>query len=82
MVIGSCEGNAGARPDPTETVVFLPFSVLQAQTKVHFRMVLLSLKGRPVGPGFETEFVGVAVNVLFNGNMTGDPTKKLPAVQT
>lgn len=36
-----------------------------------------------MGPGCKTDFVVVvAVNVLFNGNMTGDPIEKLPTVQT
>ena len=82
MVISICEGNVGTRPHPTEAVVFLPFSLPQVQTKVYFRTVLLSLKERPLWPGCEMDFVVVTVNVLYNGNMTGDPIEKLPAVQT
>lgn len=80
MVPGRCEGNAGAGLDPTEAVVFFPFSLPQVQTKVHLRMVLLSLKKRPVGPGCETDFVVFKVNMLFYGNVSGDPIKKLPTV--
>lgn len=82
MVPGSCDGSVGAKLDPTKPVVFLPFSLPQVQTKVHLRMVFLSLKQRPVGPGCETDFVVVTVNMLFYGNIAGDPIKKLPIVQT
>lgn len=33
-----------------------------------------------MGPGCGTDFL--TLNVLFNGNMTEDPTEKLSAVQT
>lgn len=46
-------------------------------------MVLCSPKDRPLEPGCKTDFVVVAVvNVLFYGNMTEDPTEKLPTAQT
>lgn len=81
MAIGSFEGNDGARLDPIEAVVSPPFSLLQVQTKVHFRILFLSLKERPVGPGCGTDFL-LILNVLFNRNITEDPTEKLPDVQT
>lgn len=71
MVPGRCEGSVGAGQGPTKAVVFLPFCFPQVQTKVHLRVVLLSLELRPVGPGCEIDFVVVTVNVLFYGNSRG-----------
>lgn len=45
-------------------------------------MVPLSLEERPVGPGCETYFAVVTVNMLLNGNMRGDPIERLPTAQT